>query len=562
MRSPVRTLSVAVLLVMVALSVAATVASATTIKDQEGRLLRERAAEVALDLSGAVAQIPATFQAQGAVLRATDGSVTAYRQAAAAATTTGGMSTYAWLRALPGGQRYQVLAAVGSALTAGEVVTGTRVATFASAAQGGQLVATSVFGARRQLGFALGPPTAPPGTVLYRESTLGALSPPRESGSAPFAELDVAIYASPVADPGQVVTSTTVRLPLHGQVRSAPFAVGSRRWSVSVRARRPLVGAAAAMAPWLVAGAGAIGAILVATLVEIAGRRRDAALALYASEHQMAETLQRSLLPLLPQIGGVTLAARYIAAGQGQEVGGDWFDVFPLPRGMVGVVVGDVMGHDLAAAAAMSQIRAALRAYAIDGDPPEVVLNRLDHLVTTFDLTPLVTVVYGVLEAPAVDGSRWLRFSNAGHLPPMLRTPDGCVRALEDGASVLIGAPSELSHVQAERRLGPGSTLVLFTDGLVEVRGESLQPALDELAAVLTTMPVLADADEICERLLTIVTGVRHDDIAVLAVQMARPVRPADPDGGSRPRRDEADVDQAWAAGPPGSRQPTQNLPA
>ena len=528
MRGRVRVLSAVVFMVMALVTAVVTIASTVAVSDQAAQLLRERAAEVGLVLDSAVAEVPAAFQAQGAALRATGGSPAAFDQAVATSVSADRPTTYAWLRPLAGDRGFQVLAASGPALRAGQTVTGARLPTLVSADRGGHLVTTPVFGADRQLGFAIGAPTAPAGTVLYRENALGALSAPRESGTAPFAELDVVIYASAEPDPTQVVTSTTARLPLHGTVRSEPLPVGSSHWTVQVRARRPLIGSAAAAAPWLIGAVGAVGALLVASLVEIAGRRRDAALALYASEHQVAETLQRSLLPQLPVIAGVDLAARYIAAGQGQEVGGDWFDVFPLSGGRVGVAVGDVMGHDLAAAAAMSQVRAALRAYASDGDAPGHVLDRLDSLVTTFELTPLVTVFYGVLDAPEGDGSRLLRYANAGHLPPMLRAPSGEVLTVDDGASVLIGVPSTLSHGQAERLLAPGATLLLYTDGLVEVRGTSLETSLDGLAAALTGMPIGADAETACHLLLTAKTNTpRADDTAVLAIRIAPPATPA-----------------------------------
>ena len=164
------------------------------------------------------------------------------------------------------------------------------------------------------------------------------------------------------------------------------------------------------MAPWAALVAGLIVALLVGVVVEAEGRRRDAAVELYATEHRMAETLQRSLLPELPALPGLGLAARYVAGAPGQEVGGDWFDVFPIDGGRVGLVIGDVMGHDLAAAAAMSQIRSALRAYAWRGESPGAVLEQLDQFVTNFAMTPLVTVFYGMLKAPVGDGSRLLRY--------------------------------------------------------------------------------------------------------------------------------------------------------
>ena len=176
-----------------------------------------------------------------------------------------------------------------------------------------------------------------------------------------------------------------------------------------MRAKGSLVGGVASNAWWIVLLAGIVAAVLLAALIEFAVRRRDAALALYVAEHQQAETLQRSLLPTLPSLPGLELAARYLAGGAGQKVGGDWFDAFPLSDGAAGFAIGDVIGHDLEAAAAMSQVRAALRAYAYEGDEPASVLSRLDRLVMTFELTQLVSVVYGVLGPLAPDGSRMLR---------------------------------------------------------------------------------------------------------------------------------------------------------
>lgn len=177
--------------------------------------------------------------------------------------------------------------------------------------------------------------------------------------------------------PAQVLASTTSDLPLRDGNRNQPLSAGDSHWLLSVKAKGPLVGTVATYAPWMTLAGGLLGSLLIATVIETAARRRDAALALYASEHQAAETLQRSLLPQLPTLPGLNLAARYLASGVGQQVGGDWFDVFPLSGGRVGLAVGDVIGHDLAAASAMAQIRSALRAYAIHGDSPaSVIMNR------------------------------------------------------------------------------------------------------------------------------------------------------------------------------------------
>ena len=383
-----------------------------------------------------------------------------------------------------------------------------------------QVVATPVFSPDRLLGFALGPPAAPAGSVLYRESVLGPLKAPRQAGTAPFSELDVAIYATPTVQPAQVLASTTSDLPLRDGVRNQPLPAGDSDWLLSVQAKGPLVGSVATYASWVTLAGGLLGSLLIALVIEIAARRRDAALALYASEHQAAETLQRSLLPQLPTLPGLDLAARYLASGVGQQVGGDWFDVFPLGGGRVGLAVGDVIGHDLEAASAMAQIRSALRAYAIHGDSPMSVMTQLDHLVDTFNLTQLVTVVYGVLDPATPEGDRLLSYSNAGHLPPLLRHPDGRVDALSGGSSVVIGAPTTDPYTQAEQWIAPGSTLVLFTDGLVEAPGRSLDDALEQLSATIAQHGA-ADSDAVCERVLSAMpAGSLRDDVALLAISL------------------------------------------
>lgn len=517
-----RTATVVTLLVGLLVTAVAALIVRAVVHDQERRLLTERTDEVALILTSAISAIPAELTAEGRILKATGESRSAYRQAAlraiAEAPPTTKQLTFAWLRRQPGGAGYVVLAAAGPSLQPGQVVTDARVRTLDRAMHTKQTVATPVIGPQRLLGFALGPKTAPNGTVLYREQRLGPLRPPRQASTQPFSELDVAIYGTPRPVPGQVLTSTTPRLPLGAGAVNKPLAAGASQWLLSVRARAPLVGGIAASAPLVTALAGLVGSLLIALVVETASRRRDAALALYSSEHRVAETLQRSLLPDLPTLPGLDLAARYLASGAGQQVGGDWFDVFPVSGDRVGIAVGDVIGHDLAAATAMAQIRAALRAYALHGDPPSWVISQLGQLVDTFSLTQLVTVVYAVLDPPGADGRRLLRYSNAGHLPPFLRGPDGTVEALSGGGSVVIGAPVSPSHAQAERWLAPGSALVLFTDGLVESPGGSLDDALRRLADTIAAQDG-ADADTICQRLLAAMpAGELRDDVALLAV--------------------------------------------
>lgn len=523
-RRPLRAVSLLALFVVLAVTAGATWAVYLAVRDQEHRLLKERTAELALVFNSAIAAISPTLTEQGTVLRVTHGSMAAYQQTAdAASKATPGNPSFAWLRPDPSGAGFVALGAAGSGLHVGEVITDQRAATLRTAMTKPGLIPTPVIGSQRLLGFAIGAPSAPDGTVLYREAPLGPVAPPRQAGSAPFSELDVTLYATPTVDTAQVLVSTTKDFPLRGQVRNQLIPVGSARWLLSVRARNPLVGTLTNNAPWFALGIGVLGSLLIASVVETSARRRNAALALYEAEHQVAETLQRSLLPQLPQVEGLDLAARYLASGTGQQVGGDWFDVFPVAGGRVGVVVGDVIGHDLTAASEMSQIRSALRAYAVDGDAPATVITRLDRLVDALRLTQLVTVFYGVLEPPDVDGRRLLRYSNAGHLPPILKRADGSVLSVAGGGSAVLGAPITIEHTEGEQAVESGDLLVLFTDGLVEVPGGSLDDGLARLGETVEHQPV-TDADAMCERVLSgIDRDALRDDVALLAVRITAP---------------------------------------
>lgn len=168
---------------------------------------------------------------------------------------------------------------------------------------------------------------------------------------------------------------------------------------------------------------------------------------LYTREHNTAVALQRSLLPSLPDLPGLALAAMYLPAGQDSQVGGDWWDAFGLPDGATGLAVGDVMGHDLAAAAAMGQLRSVRRTCAWAGDDPATVLDRMDRLVQSFDMAQLATCFYARLEPAGRPGEpRRLKWSSAGHLPPILLDPAGQVSLLTESSDVPLGAPAAQSR--------------------------------------------------------------------------------------------------------------------
>ena len=211
------------------------------------------------------------------------------------------------------------------------------------------------------------------------------------------------------------------------------------------------------------------------------GRRAGLALdnvRLFLAERTAALTLQRSLLPEIPQIPGLDVAAAYIPSGRSAEVGGDWFDVLPLPDGAIGLAVGDVVGHDLRAAAAMGQLRSLLRSYAWEGSSPGQVLGRADELVRGLDIADIATCAY--LRWRSTDDGAHVTYARAGHPPPLLRLAGGEVRPLDGGLSTPIGLDGP-GRDEATIDVPVGATLVLYTDGLVERRDRGLRDGIAAL---------------------------------------------------------------------------------
>jgi PAS domain S-box-containing protein len=237
---------------------------------------------------------------------------------------------------------------------------------------------------------------------------------------------------------------------------------------------------------------------------------------LYARELGIVETLQRSLLPeRLPQVPGLTTAAKYMPGGPGADVGGDWYDAIALDGGRLGLAMGDVVGHGIGAAALMGQLRNALRAYAFDGARPAAVVEKLDRLVQNLEAGRMATLLYMEIEPDL--GS--VTFSSAGHLPPLVLAPDGTVTYLEGGRTLPLGVMPSAEYPEATAAIEPGSTLVLYTDGLVEERGVAIDHGLDALKDAVAGGP--RDPEALCDHIVASLLSSRDasDDVAVLALR-------------------------------------------
>lgn len=282
---------------------------------------------------------------------------------------------------------------------------------------------------------------------------------------------------------------------------------------------------------------------------------------LFDQEREFAAGLQSSMLPRhIPKFAGAEIAVRYHAAWSGREVGGDWYDVIALPRGRVGIVVGDVQGHDTHAAAVMGQLRIALRAYAGEGHSPATVLARASRFLAELDTERFATCIYAQIDLT----SGGVRAVRAGHLGPLIRHPDRQTGWPNVRGGLPLGLATEFGQEEyPETRLDlvPGECFVLCTDGLVEESGLDITAGMDALARAVRTGPEDAErlADHVAERLWE--RWGTGDDVALLVLRRApdlgtpqaprihQYIHQADPEGLAEARGVLRNALEAWGFG-------------
>jgi PAS domain S-box-containing protein len=253
-------------------------------------------------------------------------------------------------------------------------------------------------------------------------------------------------------------------------------------------------------------------------------RATEAQRAAIAEAQQFSEVLQRSLLSRPARSDGLDVAVRYQPAAAKAQIGGDWYDVFVTADGSTALVVGDVNGHDQSAAALMGQVRNLLRGLAYDSHlGPAQVLTRLDAAMQGLGLDTLATAVFARVEGcqDADVHRRRLRWSNAGHPPPVLRTPDGAVHVLDaqTDTELLLGLDAGVTRTERVTDLPPGSTLVLYTDGLVERRAAGLDDGIARLVETVRRAGEVT-AEVVAETVLRELGPTsREDDVALLVLR-------------------------------------------
>jgi serine phosphatase RsbU (regulator of sigma subunit) len=363
--------------------------------------------------------------------------------------------------------------------------------------------------------------------IAYGESALPLSRYVPVQRNSAFSDLDFALYLGRTTRPRQLLVATVRHLPLSGRQTTIRVPFGDTLFTVTVAARGPLGGSLPQQIPWVIAVVGVLltlGASSLATgliqrrrnVERLAGqleRTAEENRELYAEQRDIAQTLQRALLPqTLPQPPGLEVSARYEAGVEGVDIGGDWYDLIALRDERLLLVVGDVSGRGLRAATTMASLRFAIRAYSAEGDSPATFLPKLSSLLNVSADRQLATILCAEVDV----ARRRVSFTNAGHLPPLLITRDA-VHYLEYKIGLPIGVERDSAYSPTTVSIPPGATLLMFTDGLVERRGESIDAGLERLRSHVAGdgLPL----DDLLGRILHDVRVDTSDDTAIAAIR-------------------------------------------
>jgi type II secretory pathway pseudopilin PulG len=383
---------------------------------------------------------------------------------------------------------------------------------------GQQSVTELLHGAQPRLAYAAIPSDQVAGEAVYAELPLPAGQKVSDPGGPAFSDLEFALYLGHRTD-GSALIERTGALTGYRAVTTVPL--GDTVLTLIGTETNPLAGGLSAALPWIAAFLGAVLTGVAALMAEYLVRRRAMAEVLaadtanlYVEQRAIAETLQRSLLPRrVPSLPGVVVAVRYAPGVGGIEVGGDWYDVIPTGSGRAVFVVGDVSGRGLSAATTMASLRHAMRAYAVQGGGPAVILAKLAELIGQPEEGYFATVLCGSLDI----GRHLLTVASAGHFAPLV-IDRGTAHYVDLEVGPPIGVLPRQVPAEVTVTVPPGAAVVAFTDGLVERRGEHLDVGLQRLADAAASHR--GSIDDLLGRLLVdLAPDGSDDDIAILGVK-------------------------------------------
>jgi hypothetical protein len=484
------------------------------------RLLEQQVRQAATTLSGALPAVQSELLDGVQVGVATSGNPQAFQRFAAAQLARNAFTSISLWKIVPGGSPQQlVLAGGGLALVSSHQ----DAAFFASLKPSDALQVTGILsgGSQPHLGYAMMPKNDTSGFVVYAEGQLPANRRFSIPASSPYSDLDAALYLGPTTDDSKLLEATGPT-PIKGTTATVSLPFGNTEVTLVGASKTQLAGGLSAALPWIAIGVGVLLAIAGGSTVEYVARRRQVAEGLaadndrlYREQRNIAGTLQHALLPEVPVIDDVEIAARYIAGVAGIEVGGDWYDVIRTGPDRFVFFVGDVSGRGLSAATTMASLRYAIRAYVAQGDSIDTVLTKLGAMLDIEIDQHFATVLAGEIDLAA----RRLSLAAAGHFLPVLVTPSGAQFA-EGETAPPVGIGSTMRQPVVSFDLPKQAMLLAFTDGVVERKGELIDEGLERLRVAAGASNEAEPLEKILDELLsTLVPDGTDDDVVVLGLR-------------------------------------------
>jgi serine phosphatase RsbU (regulator of sigma subunit) len=513
-----------------------------TDRNNEHRLLEVQTRQAANVVTAAIASIQSPLQTALDIASATNGNALQFTRFMTSYTGSGGLFVAASLWQTTGATPALVVS-TGPLLSptttvAALVVGATRSTTFS--------VTSIATASHPRIGYTLADSRSHSYAVYAERAIPANRRVPVESDSA-FSDLHFATYLGATTNTNDLQTTDRPlnKLPMSGDTVRETIPFGDTSITLMTSPIGHLGGSLSSRLPWILLGGGIL---LTAAAGLAAGqsvrRRRDAERdaqtitglydrldRLFSEQRTISETLQHALLPQTnPSIPNLEIATRYLAGAQGVDIGGDWYSIIRIDDAHFGFVVGDVSGRGVGAAAIMARVRFTLRAYLVEGHPPDVALQMCSRQLDIDQDGHFATVVVGVGDIT----SRQITLANAGHPNPLIVSGDRAQfvdTAVGPPLGVTSAASKSTSYESTTIAMAPGSMFLAFTDGLVERRGEDLDLGFRRLAAAATTPTGLALNDLLTDVLLTMTNDGTDDDIAILAFKwtMAEATRTNNP---------------------------------
>jgi serine phosphatase RsbU (regulator of sigma subunit) len=510
-----------------AVTAALTLASLSVYNRNERRLLNLRVRELSLVLSATAPSVQTPLASAAALADATGGSPAKFRAFVAQYTGPGrqfaSLSLWRVASATP-------TVVVGSTPTLA-TLPGVAHAFFAHATRSGVLNLTGILGsARPSLGFEFRAPGSRRALAVYAENPLPANGRSALEANSAFSDLYYAVYLGSSRSNGNLLVSNVRNLPIKGRQASQMVPFGAGEFTLVASPKGSLGGNFFKYLHWIIAAVGVLLALAAAVLTDrlVHRRRRAEELAatldrvaaenrnLYTEQRSISQTLQHALLPeAMPDVSGLRASALYVPAASGVDIGGDWYDVIVVDERRVLLVIGDVSGHGLRAATTMALLRHAVLAYVAEDSHPATVLAKLSDFVRASRRDYFATVLCVLID---VDAHR-MTLASAGHMAPLLLNGEEAEFVdMPVDAAIGVGHRNHAHYREAAVSVPPSATLVAFTDGLVERRGEVLDVGLARLRT-LASGQQLALADLLAKLARELTSAEHNDDTALVGIQ-------------------------------------------